>query len=315
MGVYWGPDPDIGIGKDYPERAYGVQQPENPLKGAAPAACAPTHSASAIQKRLMLKRATLPGSGSRRTSQSGDDFAGVVEDSLRGSQVPSNESANDVYIRDVPLLARLSDDDLKALAARGRVRRFNAGVNIFHEGDPGDAAYVVVDGRIRMSRLSGSGAEATLAIITAGDCTGELALFDGRPRSATATAMQATRTFVVSRDDFVNWVRERPAASLALLETLSLRIRRTNEIVTDLVFLDLPQRLAKHLITLANAQGDGATSRRPRLQVTQAELASMLGVSRESVNKQLNLFARDGWITLSRGAVIIDDAGSLRTFV
>ena len=225
------------------------------------------------------------------------------------------EPAVDSYIRDLPLLARLPDDDLKALASRGRVRRFNAGSTIFHEGDPGDAMYVVVDGKLRMSRLSGSGTEATLALIGAGDCTGELALFDGRPRSATATAMQATRVFVVSRDDFINWVKERPSAALALLETLSLRIRRTNEIVTDLVFLDLPHRLAKHLLTLAAGHADGGgSSRRPRLQVTQSELASMLGVSRESVNKQLNQFAREGWITLSRGAVIIDDSEALRTF-
>ena len=228
--------------------------------------------------------------------------------------MPANEPTNDVYIRDAPLLARLPEDDLKALASRGRVRRFNAGTTIFHEGDPGDSIYVVVDGRIRMSRLSGSGSEATLALIGPGDCTGELSLFDGRPRSATATAMQATRTFVVSRDDFVSWVQERPGASLALLETLSLRLRRTNEIVTDLVFLDLPHRLAKHLLTLAAAHSDGPNARRPRLQVTQAELASMLGVSRESVNKQLNQFARDGWITISRGAVILDDAEALRTF-
>ena len=228
--------------------------------------------------------------------------------------MPANEPPFDAYIRDLPLLARLPDDDLKALASRGRVRRFNAGTTIFHEGDPGDAIYVVVDGRIRMSRLSGSGTEATLALIGAGDCTGELSLFDGKPRSATATAMQATRTFVVSREDFVNWIKERPGASLALLETLSLRIRRTNEIVTDLVFLDLPQRLAKHLLTLASAHSDGANARRPRVQVTQGELASMLGVSRESVNKQLNQFSRDGWITLSRGAVTIDDSEALRTF-
>ena len=226
----------------------------------------------------------------------------------------ATDTSNDAYIRDLPLLARLPDDDLKALASRGRVRRFNAGTTIFHEGDPGDAIYVVVDGRIRMSRLSGSGTEATLALIGAGDCTGELSLFDGKPRAATATAMQATRTFVVSREDFVNWIKERPGASLALLETLSLRIRRTNEIVTDLVFLDLPHRLAKHLLTLASAHADGNSARRPRLQVTQGELASMLGVSRESVNKQLNQFSRDGWITLSRGAVTIDDSEALRTF-
>jgi CRP-like cAMP-binding protein len=148
-----------------------------------------------------------------------------------------------------------------------------------------------------------------------GDCFGDLALFDGRPRSATATATSVTRTFVVSRDDFVNWVRERPAASLALLETLSLRLRRTDETVTDLVFLDLPHRLAKQLLTLAASLPESDPRRKQRIQVTQGELASMLGVSRESVNKQLNQFAREGWITLSRGAVTIDDPRALKTFL
>ena len=219
-------------------------------------------------------------------------------------------ASNDTYIRDLPLLARLPDDDLKALAARGRVRRFTAGGTIFNEGDPGDSLYVVIEGRVRISRVSGSGDEATLALMGPGDCFGELSLFDGRPRSATAT----TRAFVVSRDDFVAWVRERPEASLALLETLSLRLRRTDETVTDLVFLDLAHRLAKHLLTLAAALPEGDARRRQRIQVTQAELASMLGVSRESVNKQLNQFARDGWISLGRGAVMIDDGEALRKF-
>jgi CRP/FNR family transcriptional regulator, cyclic AMP receptor protein len=228
--------------------------------------------------------------------------------------VAENES-NDVYIKDVPLLARLPDEDLKALAARGRVRRFSSGSTIFNEGDAGDALYVVVEGRVRMSRISGAGSEATLALMGPGDCFGDLALFDGRPRSATASAMTTTRTFVVSRDDFTSWVKERPAASLALLETLSLRIRRTNETVTDLVFLDLPHRLAKHLLTLAGSLSDGDTRKKPRIQITQGELASMLGVSRESVNKQLNQFSRDGWIALSRGAVTLEDSQALRMFV
>ncbi len=225
----------------------------------------------------------------------------------------TNETtANDAYIRDVPLLARLPDEDVSLLASRGRVRRYNAGTTIFHEGDPGDALYVVVDGRVRITRLSGSGSEATLAIVSKGDCFGEFALLDSRPRSATATAQVPTRTFVVSREDFREWVRQRPEASLALLETLSLRLRRTDEAITDLMFLDLPHRLAKHLLGLAAQLGDTPPGRRTRIQVTQGELASMLGVSRESVNKQLNQFSRDGWITISRGAVTIDDAEALR---
>jgi len=216
------------------------------------------------------------------------------------------------FIREVPLLARLPDADLQALASRGRVRRFPAGGIVFHEGDPGDALYVVVEGRVRMSVLSGSGGEATLALMGPGECFGDLALLDGRPRSATATAVQTTKAFMVARDDFIPWVKERPAAALALLETLALRLRRTDETVTDLVFLDLPQRLAKHLLRLGAEHSDNA--QRPRVQVTQGELANMLGVSRESVNKQLNLFAREGWITLTRGAVTINDAGGLRAF-
>jgi CRP-like cAMP-binding protein len=219
--------------------------------------------------------------------------------------------SNDAFIRGVPLLARLSDDDLEALASRGRKRRFAAGAVIFHEGDSGDGLYVLVEGRVRLTMLSGAGGEAIVAVLGPGECLGEMALFDGKPRSTTATAAEATTTFFVSRADFVAWVSERPAAALALLETLSLRLRRANENMTDMVFLDLAQRLAKELVRLAAAEG---TQRGARIQVTQAELASMLGVSRESVNKQLNQFAREGWITLGRGAVTVLNPGALRRF-
>ena len=214
------------------------------------------------------------------------------------------------YIRDLPLLARLPEADLQALASRGRVRRFPAGSAIFHEGDPGDALHVVVEGQVRITVLSGAGNEATVATVDTGDCFGEFALLDGRPRSATATATRATRTFVVTRADFVDWLSARPAAALALLETLSLRLRRTDEALADMTFLDLEHRLAKQILRLSMAQ-DGKQTHVP-IRVTQGELASMLGVSRESVNKQLNAFAREGWIKLARGAISVLDAAALR---
>jgi len=227
--------------------------------------------------------------------------------------LPDNAAdSNDALFREVPLLARLAESDLQALASRGRVKRYAQGTAIFHEGDAGDAMYVVVEGRVRISLLSGSGGETTLALMGPGDCFGELALFDGKPRSATAAAALATRAFMVSRDDFVAWVKERPSAALALLETLSLRLRRTDEAVTDLVFLDLEHRLAKQLLRLSVSHADGKNAARPRIQVTQGELASILGVSRESVNKQLNAFMKEGWISLSRGAVTIESAAGLR---
>lgn len=222
----------------------------------------------------------------------------------------SIDTPQDAYIRDLPLLARLSEEDLQALASRGRVRRFAQGGVVFHEGDPGDALHVVVEGQVRITVLSTTGNEATVATMEAGDCFGEFALLDGRPRSATARASRATRTFVVTRADFIGWLAGRPAAALALLETLSLRLRKTDEALADMTFLDLEHRLAKQILRLSAVPGGRGA--RPPIRVTQAELASVLGVSRESVNKQLNSFARAGWIDLARGTISVLNAEALR---
>lgn len=221
-------------------------------------------------------------------------------------------------IRDVPLLARLPEAELRALASRGRVHSYPVGAVIFREGDPGDSLHVVVEGGVRIAVLSPAGEEATVALLGPGECVGDLALLDGRPRSASAIASQPTKTLIVTRDDFTQWLSQRPRAALALLETLSLRVRRTDEALTDLAFLDLPQRLAKRLLDLAaghpEVRAKSQLSAGVRLRITQSELASMLGVSRESVNKQLNLFAREGWIVLGRGSVTLTDTEALRTF-
>jgi CRP/FNR family cyclic AMP-dependent transcriptional regulator len=225
---------------------------------------------------------------------------------------------HEALIRDVPLLARLPASDLRALASRGRVRTYPAGAVIFREGAPGDSLYVVIEGSVRVALHSAAGEEATLALLGPGEFLGDLALLDGRPRSASAIASQPTKTLVVTRSDFIAWLSGRVSAALALLETLSMRVRRTDEALADLAFLDLPHRLAKRLLDLAAAhpemQAGGAVSEKARLRVTQNELASMLGVSRESVNKQLNLFAREGWIQLGRGSVTLVDPEALRTF-
>jgi CRP/FNR family transcriptional regulator/CRP/FNR family cyclic AMP-dependent transcriptional regulator len=224
---------------------------------------------------------------------------------------------HEAIIRDVPLLARLPEADLRDLASRGRVQSYRSGVTLFREGDPGDALHVVIGGNVRVVVLSPEGSEATVAMLGPGEFVGDLALLDGRPRSASAVASEPTKTLVVTRDDFADWLSRRPKAALALLETLSLRVRRTDEALTDLSFLDLPHRLAKRLWDLAAArssQGGGHVRANVRLRITQAELASMLGVSRESVNKQLNAFARAGLLKLGRGSVTLLDPEALRTF-
>jgi CRP/FNR family transcriptional regulator/CRP/FNR family cyclic AMP-dependent transcriptional regulator len=230
------------------------------------------------------------------------------------AETPARAESHEQLIRDVPLLARLSSDDVRTLAQRGRVRNYSSGSVLFHEGEPGDSLHVVVEGRIRVAVVSPTGEEATVAYIGPGDCFGEFSIFDGRPRSATGIASEKTKTFVVTRDSFVEWLMERPQAALALLETLSLRLRRADESLADLAFLDLPHRLAKQLILLSAQHGERVNGGEPRLRVTQGELASMLAVSRESVNKQLNYFQREGWISLGRGWVRIIDAEALRRF-
>jgi CRP-like cAMP-binding protein len=216
--------------------------------------------------------------------------------------------------RDVPLLARLAEADLRALAAHGRVRTYPAAKVIFREGDPGDSLHIVVEGGVRVAVLSARGEEATVALLGPGECVGDLALLDGRPRSASAIAALPTKTLVVTRGDFIAWLSQRPRAALALLETLSLRVRRMDEALADLAFVELPQRLAKRLLDLASSHPDVQPGRGPgvRIRITQSELASMLGVSRESVNKQLNAFARAGWVALGRGAVTVVDRDGLR---
>lgn len=218
-------------------------------------------------------------------------------------------------IRDVPLLAKLAEPDLRALASHGKVRNHRAGEVIFREGAPGDSLHIVIEGLVRVTVGSKTGGEAIVAMLGPGEFVGDLALLDGKPRSASAIASQRTKTLVVTRHDFTRWLNERPKAAFALLEALSLRVRRTDEQLADLAFLQLPQRLAKRLVQLATDHSQSTRLAGAKLRITQAELASMLGVSRESVNKQLNRFVHDGWIALGRGSVTIRDADALRNYV
>jgi len=227
-----------------------------------------------------------------------------------------SEQTPEEYVGALPLLARLPQPDRVALAHRARLRSFRAGTVIFGEGEPGDSLHVVVDGRVRIVAAGPNGEEATVAVVGPGDCFGEFSLLDGLPRSASAVAPVATKTFMVTREDFVDWVTERPTAALAIMETLSLRLRKMDEALVDLVSLDLPHRLAKQLLGLAKIHdletvlNNGTL----RLSVTQGELASMLGVSRESVNKTLNQFSQQGTVETARGAITITDMAALRSY-
>ena len=192
-------------------------------------------------------------------------------------------------IFELPLLAKLPPEDLRALATVARVQHHRPGTVIFRQGEPGDTLHAILEGAVRIE-FAGPAGGTTMAVLGPGECFGELAVLDGRPRSANAVAAQATRTLIVTRKDFVDWLSNRPRAALVLLETMSLRLRSTNEAFIDLAFFDLPHRLVRRLLRLAASDLKSRTGHDVRLSITQSELASMLGVSRESVNKQLNQF-------------------------
>ena len=199
----------------------------------------------------------------------------------------------------IPLLQDVSLEALTQLSQSVRRRSYHRGEVIFHQGDPGDTLHLVRNGRVKVVLPAETGDEAVLAILGPGDCFGELALLDGGPRSASVVAMEQVETLVLGRQDFLTFFRSNMEAAVRLIINLARIIRRSNEEVADLAFLDLPGRLAKKLLDLAEAHGqplDGGKGIEITVPLTQEELAGMIGATRPSVNKVLGLYEDQGAI-------------------
>ncbi|MFI5225197.1 MAG: Crp/Fnr family transcriptional regulator [Candidatus Limnocylindrales bacterium] len=211
------------------------------------------------------------------------------------------------------LFAGLDSDGLAGLAAEMRARRFRRGEVLFHQGDPGDALFVVTRGAVKISLPNEEGDEAIIATVRDGEFFGELALLDGAPRSATATALEPTETLVLPRSRFRDLIATEPALRDALLATLAAELRRLTTHVEELHFLDITGRLAARLTHLAASDGAVSVDGTVRLDapLTQTDLASMIGATRQSVNKLLGLFAEDGLLRLEKDAIVILDLDGL----
>jgi CRP-like cAMP-binding protein len=181
------------------------------------------------------------------------------------------------------------------------------GTAAFQEGEQGDSVYIVVDGKIKLARRAADGRENMIAVMGPSDMFGELSIFDPGPR--TATAITDSRLARLRQSDLRTWISTRPELAEQLLRVVARRLRRTNDALADLIFTDVPGRVAKSLLQMAHRFG----SRDPRgvLRVThdltQEELAQLVGASRETVNKSLADFAARGWIRLEGKSVIILD--------
>jgi CRP-like cAMP-binding protein len=167
----------------------------------------------------------------------------------------------------------------------------------------------VVDGSVKISVISADGHEAVLNIVNAGEIFGEMALLDGRPRSADATAMCDCELVSMDRHTFNAILRNEPDVALKVIEFLCARLRRTNEQVQDVMFLNAPARLAKALLQLAGKHETAGMSRKAK--ITQREISQMIGLSREITNKQLRLWERANWVKLERGSVILSQPRQL----
>ncbi len=216
-------------------------------------------------------------------------------------------------LADAPLFAALEKDAAAALRASMTTLVVERGTVVFTEGEPGDRLYVVDDGKIKLGASSTDGRETLLALLGPGEMFGELSLFDPGPRTATASAVTDTRLLALGHDDLAPWLTGRPEVALELLQALAQRLRRTNEAMADLVFSDVPGRVAKALLDLASrfgeAQPDGSIL--VTHDLTQEELAQLVGASRETVNKALADFQNRGWLRLEPRTVTVLDVERL----
>jgi CRP/FNR family transcriptional regulator, cyclic AMP receptor protein len=222
------------------------------------------------------------------------------------------DHADDV-LRRAPLFDALDDDSAAALQTGVTIVDLARAERLFDEGASGNQLYVILDGKIKLTRAAADGRENLLSVLGPGEMFGELSLFDPRPRTASATAVTDSRLAALAHDDLRSWLTGRPDVALHLLQALAQRLRRANDVMADLVFTDVPGRVAKALLDLAERFG---TAQEDGLQVnhdlTQEELAQLVGASRETVNKALADFAARGWLQLAAKSVLLIEPERLR---
>jgi CRP/FNR family cyclic AMP-dependent transcriptional regulator len=210
------------------------------------------------------------------------------------------------------MLHGLSSATLDVIASAAVRRTYNAGTIIYSQGDEGDSLYGVASGRVRIAAIDSAGHEMYLSIMDPGDTFGELALIDGLPRTAGATALAPSTLVVIPRSAFVVQLTRDSELAAHLLMLLCSRLRLTIGLVEDSVFLTGPARVAKRLTTLIALHGDQDSSGATELRLSQADLAHFLGVSRQVVNGYLQTWREAGWVKLHRGRIVVRNLAALR---
>jgi CRP/FNR family transcriptional regulator, cyclic AMP receptor protein len=216
---------------------------------------------------------------------------------------------SDEVLAQASLFAALEPEAAAALRSTMAEVTLARGAVLFNEGEPGDRLYVIGDGKIKLGTTSTDGRETLLAILGPGEMFGELSFFDPGPRTSTATALTRAKLVSTGHGDLEPWLEGHPEVAAALLRALAHRLRRNNETLSDLVFSDVPGRVAKALLDLARRFGETNPDGSVHVvhDLTQEELAQLVGASRETVNKALADFQNRGWLRIEqRGVQLLD---------
>nr|WP_242677172.1 Crp/Fnr family transcriptional regulator [Streptomonospora litoralis] len=222
------------------------------------------------------------------------------------------DETNEV-LRKAPLFEALDEEGAAALRASVSEVRLGRGQTLFSEGDEGDRLYVILSGKVKLTRAAVDGRENLLSVLGPSEMFGELSLFDPRPRTASAIAVTDAVMAGLGHDDLRPFIAQQPQVSLQLLKALASRLRRTNDVMSDLVFTDVPGRVAGQLLDLADRFGkEGEDGLHVHHDLTQEELAQLVGASRETVNKALAEFALRGWLRIEAKAVVLLDVERMR---
>ncbi|AAZ54155.1 Cyclic nucleotide-binding:Bacterial regulatory protein, Crp [Thermobifida fusca YX] len=222
------------------------------------------------------------------------------------------DETNEVLSK-APLFEALDEEGAAALRSSITEVRLGRGQTLFSEGDEGDRLYVMLSGKVKLTRKSADGRENLLAVLGPGEMLGELSLFDPGPRTASAVAVTDAVLAGLGHDDLRPFIMRQPEVAVHLLKALATRLRRTNDVVADLVFTDVPGRVAKALLDLAERFGkQSEDGLHVHHDLTQEELAQFVGASRETVNKALAEFALRGWLRIEAKAVVLLDVERLR---
>lgn len=219
-------------------------------------------------------------------------------------------------LSEIYIFAGIGDAELDLLATRSVRKRLAIREELFHKGDESDEAYAILHGKLKAAATSEDGREITFSISKEGEIVGEVAMLAGGRRTATVTALTPAEVLVIRRRDLLDVIRRQPEIAIACMAALASRLAHVSKAMEDALFRNLPHRLARLLVTLADEYGvDEPEGTRIDLRLSQTELGNLVGATREAVNKQMRAFEQNGALVNRNGSVWIIDRAPLEALV